>query len=231
MSQYDAYRRAHANAEPPMPRLFFRDTLEHGYGLRDETQSHWDTWHKLHQGPGQSIDEYNVAFEQALVDLNGQLNDEPVKIEKYRNGLQVDLKEMCRVSPDGTRWQTVRALMTYATLQWPTIEARLAKRKTEKRDGRPSSSSPSKGGGKRKITSPQKSRGGVKRVSGVRLSEEEHAENLRTRVCHICKQPGHQWRECPDRRKKSDDSEAGGGSGPSSRKGRGGDKPSKSRDF
>ena len=230
MSQYESYRRNYAGAEPPVPRQFFRETMEHGYGLRDETQSHWDTWNKLHQGPGQSIDEYNVAFEQALVDLNGQINDEAVKIEKYRGGLQVDLKEMCRVSPDGTRWQTLRALVTYATLQWPTIEARLARRRSEKRESRPSGSSPSRVGGKRKITSPQKSRGSAKRVSGLRLTDEEHAENLRTRVCHVCKQPGHQWRECPDR-KQRDDGEAGGSARLSSRKGRGGEKPSKSKDF
>ena len=209
MSQYESYRRNHGGAEPPNPRDFFRETMERGYGLRDETQSYWDTWNKLHQGPGQSIDDYNVAFEQALTDLNDQITNEPVKIEKYRNGLQVDLKELCRVSLDGTRWADLRALMTYATLQWPTIEARLAKRKSEKRETRPSGSSPTRVGGKRKVTSPQKSRGSSKRVSGLRLSDEEHAENLKNRVCHICKQPGHQWRECPNR-KKRDDGEAEG---------------------
>ena len=39
-----------------------------------------------------------------------------IKVEHYRAGLQLDLKEMCRVSPDGTRWATLEALMRYATL-------------------------------------------------------------------------------------------------------------------
>ena len=52
-----------------------------------------------------SIDDYNVQFQQAAVDLSTEITDEPVKIEKYRSGLQPDLKEMCRVSPDGTCWQ------------------------------------------------------------------------------------------------------------------------------
>ena len=89
--------------EPADVRQFFRETMTRGYGLRTPDQTYWDTWNKLKQGTG-SVDEYNVAFQQALVDLAGQVTDEQVKIEHYRAGLQVDLKEMCRVSPDGTRW-------------------------------------------------------------------------------------------------------------------------------
>jgi hypothetical protein len=43
-------------------------------------------------GPNQSVTEYNVDFQQALTDLAGHVIDEHVKIEKYRAGLQHELK-------------------------------------------------------------------------------------------------------------------------------------------
>lgn len=46
------------------------------------------------------------------------------------SGLQVELEKMCKTSHDGTRWRLLNALGTFATLQWPTIEAHIAKRKT-----------------------------------------------------------------------------------------------------
>jgi hypothetical protein len=55
-------------------------------------------------GPTQSVTEYNVDFQQALTDLAGHVTDEQVKIEKYRAGLQHDLRQMCRTSLAGTRW-------------------------------------------------------------------------------------------------------------------------------
>ena len=187
MSQYEAYHTANANQEPPNVRQFFRDTMIRGYGLRTPDQKYWDTWNKLTQGTG-SVDDYNVAFEQALVDLAGQVTDEQVKIEHYRAGLQADLREMCRVSPaDGTRWQTLNALMTYATLQWPVIESRLAKRKATQ---------PTKVvGGKRKSSGGSPGRSSKARVSVV-LTDEQLQYNMKHRLCHKCGKPGHIAADC-----------------------------------
>jgi hypothetical protein len=44
----------------------------------------------------QGITENNVDFQQALTDLAGHVTDEQVKIEKYRAGLQHDLRQLCR---------------------------------------------------------------------------------------------------------------------------------------
>ena len=71
------------------------------------------------------MDEYNVEFNQAMVNLRAEITDEAVKIERYRAGLQPDLREMCRTDPMGQRWATLNAIGEYATLQWPAIEARL----------------------------------------------------------------------------------------------------------
>jgi hypothetical protein len=115
-SVYEAYKPANGGAEPPQPRVFFRETLENNYGLQDLEQKYWDTWNSLRQGPTQDIAEYSVEFRQALTDLAGSVTDEQVKIEKYRSGLQHDLRELCRTSPTGARWAHLTDLVQYATL-------------------------------------------------------------------------------------------------------------------
>ena len=173
---------------PPNARQFFRDTMIRGYGLRTPEQSYWDTWNKLSQGSS-SVDEYNVAFQQAMVNLANEITDEQVKIHKYQAGLQVDLREMCRTAPDGNRWQDLNALATYATLQWPTIEARLAKRKA---------SQPTRSvGGKRKASGGGSGRSSKARLSAV-MTDEQYAHNMEHRLCHKCQKPGHIAADCPE---------------------------------
>ena len=167
---------------------FFRDTMIRGYGLRDPEQSYWDTWSKLSQG-SMSVDDYNVAFQQALVDLNQEVTDEQVKIEKYKSGLQTDLGEMCRTSPQGKRWQDLDAMVRYATLQWPTIEARIAKRKV---------SQPKSATSKRKSSGGPFGRSSKARVSVAGLSDEQRQYNMKHRLCHKCGKPDHIAADCTE---------------------------------
>ena len=119
-------------------------------------QGYWDAWNKLRQKPGEDISEYNVAFEQARTDLINEIHDEQVFIEKYKPGLQKDIKELARVSPSGKRWTSLKDLIEYCTLQWLTIQARLEK--TSNKSGNLNSRAPSaKVGGKRKAMSPNRS--------------------------------------------------------------------------
>jgi hypothetical protein len=78
-------------------------------------------------GLSQSVTEYNVDFQQALTDLARHVSDEQVKIEKYRAGLQHDLRQLCMTSPTGARWARLQDLMQFATLQWPMVQERIAK--------------------------------------------------------------------------------------------------------
>jgi hypothetical protein len=128
-SVYEAYKAAHSGAEPPNPRQFFRETLEAYSGLQDLDQKFLDIWNSLKQGPSQDIAEYNVDFQQALTDLAGHVTDEQINIKKYRNGLEHDLREVCKTSPAGTRWVQVTDIIQYTTLQWPAVQERIAKRK------------------------------------------------------------------------------------------------------
>ena len=203
-SQYAVYQRANPGVYPANARQFFRDTMTRGYGLRTPEQSYWDTWNNLKQG-SMSVDEYNVAFEQAATNLAAEITDEQVKIEKYRSGLQVDLKELCRTSPNGNRWNTLAQLAQFATLQWPTVEERL-KRK-------PAQSTKSVAG-KRKSAG-----GGAGKTSKARLSaaltDEQYAHNMANRLCHNCGKPNHIAADCPE---ESQDGSKNGGKQKKSRK-------------
>ena len=193
-----------ASGEPIAdPRAFFRDTLYSGYGLKEEVQGYWDAYHKLKQGHDQDISEYNSEFEQVMTDLSKEVTDEPVKIEKYKSGLQPALRELARVSPDGTRWTSLSSLISYCTLQWPTIKARLER---EKKSG---GHKAEKVAGKRKFTSPSRGRGasagpgegnsGSSGHKNQRLSEEEKERRRVNKLCNICGSPDHFADKCSQR--------------------------------
>lgn len=190
---------------PPIdnPPEFFREVMISGYGLKDESQEYWNNWHNLRQKPGEDISEYNVAFEQARTDLIDEIHDEPVLIEKYKSGLQKDLKELARVSPSGKRWTSLKELVEYCTLQWPTIQARLDK-KTASGDRAPSV----KVAGKRKSRSPSSGRSRPNSEKGgskfPRLTAEQREKNMREGRCHICGSKDHISPDCPDRKKAWD---------------------------
>ena len=190
---------------PPIdsPPEFFREVMMAGYGLKDDVQSYWDTWDKLRQKPGEDISEYNVAFEQARADLTDEIHDEQVFIQKYKSGLQKDMKELARVSPSGKRWTSLKDLIEYCTLQWPTIQARLER--TSSKSGNLNNRAPSaKVGGKRKAMSPSNSERPHKASSSgagkfPRLSDEQKARNIKEGLCHICRSPDHFSKSCPQR--------------------------------
>lgn len=183
------------------PPEFFRETMLAGYGLKDEVQTYWDTWAKLRQAPGEDISDYNIAFEQARTDLADEIHDEAVLVEKYKAGLQKDIRELARVSPSGKRWTSLSDLITYCTLQWPTIQARL-----DKGVGGSNRAPSGKVGGKRKAMSPNRSGRSSKASSEAgnfsklpRLSEEQKAQNIKDNVCHLCRSPDHYSNKCPTR--------------------------------
>jgi len=190
-SKYDAHKAANGGAEPVNPREFFRETMISGYGLSDQTQVYWDNWNNLKQG-SMDIGDYNIAFTQALTDLGDQIQGEQVKIEKYRLGLQTDMREMVRTSPQGTRWESLQSLIEYCSLQWPIVAARIAKR---------TKNPPAeKVGGKRKTSGGGGSSSSKPKLGATgRLSEEQKALNVKMGLCHICGKAGHIARDCSDR--------------------------------
>jgi hypothetical protein len=196
---YETYKKGHGGNEPPNPRQFFRQTLEANYGPQDLDQKYWDTWNSLRMGPNQSVSEYNVDFRQALTDLAGHVTNEQVKIEKYRAGLQHDLRQLCRASPTGARWARLQDLMQYATLQLPVVHERIAKSKK-------SSQEPTKVGGKRKASGSGGAKGSgrsskPKLGASGKLSDEQFQKDMAEKLCHICHQPDHIAGNCPQNKK------------------------------
>jgi hypothetical protein len=193
---YEAYRVAHGNQEPADPRAFFRQTMEQNYGLQDLDQKHCDTWNSMCQNPNvHDINEYNVSFQRALTHLAGSITDEQVKIEKYPSGLQFDLRELCITSPQGAQWAHLQDLVQYATLQWPVIRERMAKKKKQP------STEATKVGRKRKASGGGAGDSGSKRSARLRasgnLSEEQMTKDLAEHLCHKCHKPGHIAKDCP----------------------------------
>jgi hypothetical protein len=163
-----------------------------GYGLSDQTQVYWDNWNNLRMLANMDIGDYNVAFTQCLADLGDQIQGEQVKVEKYGLGLQSNMHEMVRTSPQGTHWETLQALIEYCSLQWPIVAAWIAKRTknppTEKVGGKHKAS----GGGGGSSSKPKLGAIG-------RLSEEQKVHNVKNGLCHICGKAGHIDSDCPDR--------------------------------
>jgi hypothetical protein len=133
-----------------------------------------------------------------LTDLAGHVTDEQVKIEKYRAGLQHDLRQLCRASPTGARWARLQDLMQYATLQWPVVQERIAKSKKSFQE-------PTKVGGKRKASSSGAKGSGrsskPKLGASGKLSDEQFQKDMAEKLCHICHQPDHIARNCPQNKK------------------------------
>jgi hypothetical protein len=189
-SKYDAFKAS--GAQMVDPRVWFKETMLLGYGLKEETQTFRDTWHKLQQGPGEDISEYNSAFEQALTDLSREITDEQVKIEKlYKSGLQTDLRELNRVSPSGKRWTSLTDLISFCTLQWPTIKARRYQEAAKKKAGKRKNMSPNRRG--------KGNSGNGYGQSSARMSDEERARHICKKLCMICHKPGHISPNCLER--------------------------------
>jgi hypothetical protein len=105
----------------------------------------------------------------------------------------------------------VADIIQYATVQWPAVQERIAKRKK-------SSSETTKVAEKRK---PSGGAGGSGRLSSKArlsasggLSDEQHKKDMAEKLCHKCHQPGHQARQCPFNKKKGGKLAAASGSAP-----------------
>ena len=125
-----------------------------------------------------------------------------MKIEKYRSGLQHDLRQLCRTSPTGARWANLTDLIQYATLQRPVVQESISRKKKQ------SSGETSKVAGKRKASGGGASGSGRSSskirlsASGTPLTEEQKKKDFELKLCHKCHQPGHQMRQCPLNKKK-----------------------------
>jgi hypothetical protein len=98
---------------------------------------------------------------------------------------------MCRTSPAGTRWARATDIIHYATLQWPAVQERIAKRKK-------SPGEVTKVAGKRKFLGGGSGKASKARLSAsAGLSDEQHKKDMAEKLCHICHQQGHQATQCP----------------------------------
>jgi hypothetical protein len=88
--------------------------------------------------------------------------------------------------------------MQFATLQWPTAQQRAARSKK-------ASQEPIKVGGKRKASTGGAKGSGrsskPKLGASGKLSDEQFQKDMAEKLCHICHQPDHIARNCPQNKK------------------------------
>jgi hypothetical protein len=139
-----------------------------------------------------------ISNRPQATDLAGSITDEQVKIEKYRNGLEYDLRELSKTSPTGVRWARLTNVVQCATLQWPIVQEHVSRKKKRL------------SGGLAKVTGKRKALGGGARVSGsgrsskaktgvgasvAPLLDEQRKRDFELKLCHKCHQPGHQAKQ------------------------------------
>lgn len=198
-SRYEAYRAGHDNNDPPAVRQFFRQTLEANYGLGDLQQKYWDTWNSLRMTSGMEFQEYVVQFQQALTDLADHVQDEQIKIEKFRSGLIHDLREITRTSPAGGRWPDLQTLITYAGLQWPQVKERM-RRKTPVQAQKVAGKRRASGGGAG--SSPRAKPRLAATGDSSKDTKAEAKGSDKPKLCFVCKSPNHIASACPERKAK-----------------------------
>jgi hypothetical protein len=89
--------------------------------------------------------------------------------------------------------------MQFATLQWPMAQERIAKSKK-------SSQEPTKVGGKIKASGSAEAKGSgrfskPKLGASGKMSDEQYQKDMAEKLCHICHQPDHIARNCPQKKK------------------------------
>jgi hypothetical protein len=88
--------------------------------------------------------------------------------------------------------------MQYATLQWPSMQKRIARSKK-------TSQEPTKVGGKRKASGSGAKGSGrsskPKLGASGKLSDDQYQKDMAGKLCHICHQPDHIAKNCPQNKK------------------------------
>ena len=168
--------------------------------MADQEQKHWDAWNSLKMTSGMEFTEYVVQFQQALTDLADHVQDEQIKIEKFRSGLISDLMEITRTSPTGVRWGTLQALITYAGLQWPMVKERINRRRSHAPTQKVAGKRKGAGGAGGSPRSKARLGATVESSKDTRASAKE--SDGKQRRCFVCQSPNHIASTCPKRRSK-----------------------------
>jgi hypothetical protein len=82
---------------------WLKDLLYQAYDSVDPIALAWIKLDKLKQGSS-SVEEYVTNFEQVCAELGPECPNEPDKIQRFKAGLNSDIRFRCAATPFGRRW-------------------------------------------------------------------------------------------------------------------------------
>ena len=192
---------------------WLKDLLIQAYGSVDPIALAWTKLEKLKQGSG-SVEEYITSFEQICAELGPECPNEPDRIQRFKAGLNSDLRFRCAATPYGKRWENFQDFVRCCALNWQVMQ----QNKPQTKEGVNNSENPKSKGNKKKpnnqtnslsVKSDAASIGkkgkkpylkkttGKANGSGLSIPRAEMQRLMNEGRCLYCKEKGHFARDCP----------------------------------
>jgi hypothetical protein len=182
------------------------EVLIAAYGSIDPLAAAWQKLERLRQGTS-SVEEYATQFEQICAELGPECPNEAGKIQRFKAGLNNDVRYRCAVRPDGQRWTYFSAFVRCCALNDAAMKMEKGKTTVEKPVGNSNGDS---SGGKavsshklknrnkgRAIPYQKKTDGETKtNHSGLNIPKEEVRRLIAEGRYLYCKEKGHMAAQC-----------------------------------
>lgn len=193
---------------------WLKDLLFQAYGSVDPIALAWTKLDKLKQGSS-SVEEYVTNFEQVCAELGPECPNEPDKIQRFKAGLNSDIRFRCAATPFGKRWTNFQDFVRCCALNWEVMQ----QNKPQNKEGGSDADAPKSKGNQKPKNKPNnnslsvqsnaasigkkgrkpylKKTTGKANGSGLSIPRAEMQRLMNEGRCLYCKEKGHFARDCP----------------------------------